>query len=71
MQSKCMLRAVNAAAHVQRTGGSLQLLQHRVLLDAGRDDDGGGHAKTLVREVDLLDGLGARERRNPSDRTEF
>ena len=38
-----------------------QLLQRTVVLDAARDDDGRGDAKVLVREVDLLGGLGALE----------
>jgi hypothetical protein len=35
-------------------GGALQLLEHAVPLDAARDDDGGGNAEVLAREVDLL-----------------
>ena len=44
-------------------GGALQLLEHAVLLDAARDDDGGGDAEAgpLVREVDLLGRLYALE----------
>ena len=38
-----------------------QLLQRPVVLDAARDDDGRGDAQLLVREVDLLGGLGALE----------
>ena len=38
-----------------------QFLQRTVALDAARDDDGRGDAKVLVREVDLLGGLGALE----------
>ena len=38
-----------------------QLLQRPVALDAARDDDGRGDAKRLVRQVDLLGGLGAVE----------
>ena len=43
--------------------GALQLLEHAVLLDAARDDDGGGDAEAgpLVREVDLLGRLYALE----------
>ena len=44
-----------------RAGSALELLKHAVLFDAGRDDDGGGHAKVLVREVDLLGRLCALE----------
>jgi hypothetical protein len=42
-------------------GGALQLLEHAVLLDAARDDDGGGNAEPLAREVDLLGRLSALE----------
>ena len=39
-------------------GGTLELLEHAVLLDAARDDDGGRDAERLSRdaepEVDLL-----------------
>ena len=35
-------------------GGALQLLKHAVLLDAAGDDDCGGDAEILTREVDLL-----------------
>ena len=42
-------------------GGALQLLEHAVLLDAARDDDGGGDAEPLVREVDPLGRLRALE----------
>ncbi len=42
-------------------GGALQLLEHAILLDAARDDDGGGNAQPLVREVDLLCRLCALE----------
>ena len=41
--------------------GALQLLEHTVRLDAARDNDGGGNAQILVREVDLLCWLCARE----------
>ena len=40
---------------------ALEFLEHAVLLDAARDDDGGGHAKLLLREVDLLGRLRALE----------
>ena len=42
-------------------GGALQLLEHAVLLDAARDDDGGRNAQPLAREVDPLGRLCARE----------
>ena len=35
-------------------GGALQLLEHTVLLDAARDNDGGGNAQLFAREADLL-----------------
>ena len=35
-------------------GGALQLLEHPVLLDAARDDDGGGDAESFLREVNPL-----------------
>ena len=42
-------------------GGALELLEHAVPLDAARDDDGGGNAQPLAREVDLLCRLCALE----------
>ena len=42
-------------------GGALQLLEHTVPLDAARDNDGGGNAQPLAREVDLLCRLCALE----------
>ena len=42
-------------------GGALQLLEHAIALDAARDDDGGGDAQPLAREVNLLGRLCARE----------
>ena len=42
-------------------GGALELLEHAVLLDAARDDDGGRNAQPLAREVDLLGRLCALE----------
>ena len=42
-------------------GGALQLLEHAILLDAARDDDGRGNTQPLVREVDLLGRLCAPE----------
>ena len=35
-------------------GGALQLLEHAILLDAARDDDGRRDAEPLAGEVDLL-----------------
>jgi len=43
------------------SGGALQLLEHAVPLDAARNDDGGGNAEVLAREVDLLGRLCALE----------
>ena len=48
-------------ANTMGRGGALQLLEHAVLLDAARDDDGGRDAEPLPREVDLLDRLRALE----------
>ena len=42
-------------------GGALELLEHAILLDAARDDDGGRDAEPLAREVDLLGRLRALE----------
>ena len=42
-------------------GGALQLLEHAVLLDAARNDDGRGNAQILAREVNLLGRLCALE----------
>ena len=42
-------------------GGALELLEHAILLDAARDDDGGRDAEPLAREVDLLGWLCALE----------
>ena len=42
-------------------GGALELLEHAVLLDAARDDDGRGNAQPLVPEADLLGRLRAPE----------
>ena len=41
-------------ANAPWAGGALELLEHAILLDAARDDDGGRDAEPLVREVDLL-----------------
>ena len=38
-------------------GDALELLEHAVLLDAARDDDGRGNAEPLIGEVDLLSTL--------------
>ena len=42
-------------------GGALELLEHAVLLDAARDDDGGRNAKPLAGKVDLLGRFRAHE----------
>ena len=63
-KSVCFLRDRQRALTQKRTlwdGGALQLLEHTVLLDAARDDDGGGSAQPLEREVDLLGRLCALE----------
>jgi hypothetical protein len=56
--------AVSMGADKKRTlgedwggGDALELLEHAVLLDAARDDDGGGNAEPFAREVDLLSRL--------------
>ena len=41
--------------------GALELLEHAVILDAARDDDGGVNTESLAREVDLLGRLCALE----------
>ena len=41
--------------------GALELLEHAVLLDAARDDDGRGNAQPLVPKVDRLGRLCALE----------
>ena len=46
---------------MQRAGGALEFLQHRILLDAGRDDDAGGDTELLAGQVDRLDRLDALE----------
>ena len=43
------------------SSGAHQLLEHAVLLDAARDDDGGGNAEPLIGEVDLLGRLSTLE----------
>jgi len=57
-------RALTRALTRKRTlwgGSALERLEHIVPLDAARDDDGGGDAQPLVREVNLLGRLCARE----------
>ena len=49
-------------ANALGAGGALELLEHAILLDAARDDDGGLVAEPLAREVDLLGWLRALER---------
>ena len=44
-----------------KTRAAPQLLEHAVLLDAARDDDGRGDAEPLVRKVDLFGRLRALE----------
>jgi hypothetical protein len=41
--------------------GALELLEHVVLLDAARDNDGGGNAEPLFGEIDLLSRLSTLE----------
>ena len=48
-------------ANALGAGGALELLEHAILLDAGRDDDAGGDAEPLAREVDLLGRVRALE----------
>ena len=48
-------------ANALRAGGTLELLEYAILLDAARDDDGGRVAELLAREVDLLGRLRALE----------
>ena len=40
---------------------ALQLLEHAIALDAACNDDGGGDAQLLAREVNLLDRFCARK----------
>ena len=54
--------SMGADTEANNSGGSaLQLLEHAVLLDAARDDDGGGNAEPLIGEVDLLGRLSTLE----------
>ena len=48
-------------ANTKWRGGALDLLEHADLLDAARDNDGGGNAQNLAGEVDLLGRLCALE----------
>ena len=56
-------RVSTALAHEQtlKGGGTLQLLEHTVPLDAARDDDGEGNSQPHIREVDRLGPLCALE----------
>ena len=48
-------------ANALGAGSALELLEHAILLEAARDDDGGRDAELLAREVDLLGRLRAPE----------
>ena len=54
-------RGADTKANALGAGGALELLEHAILLDAARDDDGGRDAEPLAREVDLLGRLRALE----------
>ena len=56
-----MPRGADTEANTMGHGGALELLEHAVPLDAARDDDGGGNAQPLAREVNLLGRLCALE----------
>ena len=56
-----MSAGADTKANAFGAGGALELLEHAILLDAARDDDGGGNAQPLAREVDLLCRLCALE----------
>ena len=56
-----MSTGADTKANTKWRGGALELLEHAVLLDAARDDDGGGNAQPLAREVNLLCRLCALE----------
>ena len=56
-----MSTGADTEANTMGHGGALELLEHAVPLDAARNDDGGGNAKPLAREVDLLSRLCALE----------
>ena len=56
-----MSRGADTKANALGVGGTLELLEHAILLDAARDDDGGRVAEPLAREVDLLGRLRAPE----------
>ena len=52
---------MSTGADTKANTSVLELLEHAVLLDAARDDDGGRDAEPPVREVDLLGRLCALE----------
>ena len=56
-----MSAGADTKANALGMGGALELLEHAILLDAARDDDGGRVAEPLAREVDLLGRLRALE----------
>ena len=56
-----MSAGADTKANALGAGGALELLEHAILLDAARDDDGGRDAEPLAREVDLLGRLRALE----------
>ena len=56
-----MSAGADTKANTLGASGALELLEHAILLDAARDDDGGLVAEPLVREVDLLGRLCALE----------
>ena len=56
-----MSAGADTKANALGAGGALKLLEHAILFDAARDDDGGRDAEPLAREVDLLGRLRALE----------
>ena len=60
-QKSGVSRGADTKANALGAGGALELLEHAILLDAARDDDGGRDAEPLHREVDLLGRLRALE----------
>ena len=56
-----MSTGADTKANTKWRGGALELLEHAVLLDAARDDDGGRDAEPLIREVNRLGRLRALE----------
>ena len=60
-QAFMMSAGADTKANALGASGTLELLEHAILLDAARDDDGGRDAEPLAREVDLLDRLRALE----------